>query len=88
MFGVDESGHAAQFLAVGHDMQCQRGFAGCLRTVDLNDSAARQTADTECGVQCQRTGWNDFNLGHRHAFAKAHDRALAVLAFNLPECCL
>ena len=41
VLGVDEGGDAAQVLGLGDDVQGQRGLAGGLRPVDLDDAAAR-----------------------------------------------
>ena len=44
---VDKRRVAAHFLAFGDAVERQGGLTGGFRPVDLNDSAARQTADTE-----------------------------------------
>ena len=56
MLCVDKCGSAALFLDLCGDMQCERRFTGRLGTVYLDDSALRQTADSERKVESQRAG--------------------------------
>ena len=56
MLCVDKCGSAALFLNLCGDMQCERRFTGRLGTVYLDDSALRQTADSERKVESQRAG--------------------------------
>ena len=56
VLGVDEGRGAALLLALGDDLQRQRGLARGLRTVDLDDAAARQAADAERDVEPERAG--------------------------------
>ena len=63
----------------------ERGFAGRLRAVDLDDAAARQAADAERDVETERAGGDDFDR-FVDLVAHAHDRALAELLFDLAEC--
>ncbi len=53
MLGVDERGHAAEFLGAGDDVQGQRGLAGTLRPEELADSPARDAASAQGQVQAQ-----------------------------------
>ena len=85
MLGVDERGGAADALRLGDDLQRQRGLARGLRTVDLDDAAARQAADAERDVQPERAGRHRFDVVVRAGIAQAHDRALAELLFDLAE---
>ena len=81
---VDKRRVAAHFLAFGDAVERQGGLTGGFRPVDLNDSAARQTADTEREVQRKRAGGDRIHV-HAVVLAKAHDSALAELLFNLRQ---
>ena len=83
VLGVDEGSGAADFLHLGDDRQRQRGLARGFRTIDFDDAPARQAADAKCQVQAQRAGGNHFHILGDVLFAKAHDRALAELFFDL-----
>ena len=85
VLGVDERGGAADALRFGDDLQGQRGLARGLRTVDLDDAAARQAADAERDVQPERAGRHRFDVVVVAGVAQAHDRALAELLFDLAE---
>ena len=79
MLGVDEGGGAAHALGLRDDVQRQRGLAGGLRPVDLDDPAARDAADAERDVERERAGGDDGDLVEGAALAEAHDGALAEL---------
>ena len=55
-----------------------------LRSVDLDDPAARQAADAERDVEGDRAGRDDLDR-RPDVVAEAHDRALAELAVDLGE---
>ncbi len=82
---VHEGHLAAGLLRVRHRVQGQGRLTGGLRSVDLDDAAARQAADAEGHVERGRSGRDDLDGLHR-PLAHAHDRALAELPFNLCEC--
>ena len=65
MLGVDEGGDAAVLLGLGDDVQRQRRLARAFRPEDLDDAAARQTADAQRDVEAQRAGRDQFDLGNR-----------------------
>ncbi len=83
MFGVDKGADAALFLFLGHHMQGQRRLAAGFRPVDLDDPALGQAADPQRDVQTQRSGRGRLDVHRRAVGAKAHDRALAELPFDL-----
>src|SRR5690606_12670643 len=87
VFRVHEGGSATEFLRLRHDLQRERGLAGGLRPVDLDDPAARQAADAERDVEADGAAGNGIDVPGRTAVAQAHDRALAELLFYLAECC-
>ena len=84
VLGVDECDLAAALLRLCDDMQCKRRFTGGFRTVDLDNSALGYAADTERGIERQRTGRDrvDLQIG---PVAKAHDRTLAEVFLDLPD---
>ena len=84
MLGVDECGDAARALHVGDRVEGQRGLTRRLRTVDLDDAAARKTTDAEGDVEGDGTGGDDFDRRALVA-AQPHDRALSELAVDLGE---
>ena len=85
VFGVDERGRAAGFLAFGDDLQRQRGLTRGFRAVDLDDPAARQPPTPSATSERQRAG-RDHAHGHIDAgIAKPHDRSFAKLLFDLPQ---
>src|SRR5690606_3166747 len=81
---VDERRDAAGLLHVRDRVERDGGLAGGLGAVDLDDAAARKTANAESDVQ------GDGSRGdrlHRDALlvAQAHRGALAELPVDLPE---
>src|SRR6185295_9468174 len=82
---VDERGHAAQFLRLGNHLQRQRGLARRLRPEDFDDAAARHAADAERVVDADGPGGDGVDRLDGAFLAKAHDRALAELLFDLPD---
>ena len=82
MLGVHERHLAAHLLGRGQDVQRQRGLAGGLRAVDLNDSAAGDAADAQRRIQRQRACGNRVHL-HLRLVAQAHHRALSIVLLNL-----
>ena len=84
VLGVDKRSRAAQLLRLCNAVQRNRGLTGGFRSVDLNDSAARQTADAECEIQTDRAGRDVFDI-HAGVFAQTHNRAFAELLFDLTE---
>ena len=84
VLGVDEGGDAACALRVGDRVERQRRLTRRLRAVDLDDAAARETADAERDVEGDRAGGDDLD-GCALVAAQAHDRALAELAVDLGE---
>ena len=72
-------------LALGDDLQRQRGLAGGLRPEDLDDPAAGQPADAERDVEPEGAGRGGLDVPEDAPVAQAHDGALAELPFNLSE---
>ena len=85
VFGVDIGGDAAGLLNLRDDLQAQGRLARRLRSVDLDDTAARQAADAERDVEPQRPGRNHRQVVLHLGLAHFHDRALAELLFDLGQ---
>ena len=84
MLGVDEGADAAPLLGLGDAVQRHGRLARGLRPVDLDDAAARQSADAERDVEPDTAGRDRLDLDHL-ALAEPHDRALAEIALDLLE---
>src|SRR6516164_1858573 len=85
MFRIDESASPTPALSLGNYVQCESGFAGALRTVDLDDTPARQSADPECDIKAERARRDHLCLRRGLARPEFHNRTLAKSAFNLAE---
>ena len=81
---VDERGDAALLLDVGDRVERECRLSGRLRAVDLDDAAARESADAERDVEGDRTGRDHFDRRTLVA-AQTHDRALSELPVDLGE---
>jgi hypothetical protein len=57
VLGINEGTNAALALRLGDAMQRERGLAGGIRAVDLDDAAARQPADAERDIEACRRGF-------------------------------
>jgi hypothetical protein len=84
VLGVDERRDAASLLRVGQSVQRHRCLSGRLRSVYLDDAAARQAAEAQRHVQRDRTGRDHLDRDPR-LLAEAHDRALAELPLDLEQ---
>src|SRR5262245_60431974 len=83
MLRIDISSHAALLLRLSHDLQRQRCLTGGFRSIDLDDAAARHTADPQSHIESERTGRDYGDIFHYTPFAKLHDRPFAKLSFDL-----
>ena len=84
MLYVDIRGLAAALLGAGDDVQRERRLAAGFGAVDLNDAAARHAADAEREIKRKRAGGDRLHV-HGNVIAETHDRALAVILFDLSE---
>ena len=82
MLGVDERGDSAVALRIGDCVQCHGGLTRGFRTVDLDDSATRQSTDAERYIQGDRPGGDD---GDRltNLVTEPHHRSLAEVLVDL-----
>ncbi len=62
VFHVNEGGHAAHLLGLGHDVLGQGGLAGGLGAVDLGDSSPGHTAYPKGNVQRNGPRWYGFHI--------------------------
>ena len=85
MLGVHERRDAAQLLRFGDRVQRNRRLTRRFGTVDLDHSAAGESADAERKIQRKTPRRDDFDVGIAGALAELHDRALAVRLFDLGE---
>jgi hypothetical protein len=74
---------AACLLRFRDRVQRQRRLAGRFRAEDLDDAAARQAEPAQREVERRRAGRDTFI--DLDAVGQAHDRALAVLTFDLRQ---
>ena len=79
---IDEGDVAAVLLTLRDTVQGEGGLTGGFRSEDLDDSAARQTADAQRDIQAQRTGRDMLDI-HMCVLTELHDSALAELLFDL-----
>src|SRR5829696_8566629 len=84
MLRVDECGHTASPLRIGHDMEGERRLAAGFRTIDLRDAAARDAADTDGGVEVDGARWNRVDA-HTILRAQPHDGPLAAALLDLRD---
>src|SRR5882724_152041 len=83
MFGIDISSHAALLLRLSYDLQRQRCLTGGFGSIDLDDAAARHTADAQSNIESERTGRDYGDVFHYASLAELHDRPFAKLPFDL-----
>jgi hypothetical protein len=85
VLGVDERARAAAALGLGDDVQGERRLARGLRSVHLDDAAARKAACAERDVEPQGARRDRRDLGERLPLAEPHDGALAELLLDLRD---
>ena len=86
VLGVNEGGRTTDLLRLGDGVQRQRRLARRFRPVYLDDTAPGKTADAQRDIQRQRSGRDHRHILAPGVVAHAHDRALAVLLFDLAQC--
>ena len=84
MLGVDECTDAAAALCLRDHVVDERRLSGGLRPEDLDDAAAREPADPEREVECERAGRHRADRDVR-VVVHLHDGALAELTLDVPE---
>ena len=81
VLGIDKRHDATHCLGLGQDLERKRRLTGGLGTVNLDDTAARHTADTQSGIERQSTRGDGLELGA--AVTIPHDGTLTELLLDL-----
>jgi hypothetical protein len=84
VLGVDERGHAAPLLSIGDGVQGHRGLAAGFRTIDFDNSPARNSLSAESQIETHRSGRNPLNLLEA-PLVQGHNRALAEFLLDLRQ---
>ena len=82
MLGIDDCRNTAGFLHLCHRVDSEGRLTGRLRTVDLDDTSFRITADAQSVVQTQTTRRNHGNVLYL-LITQTHDGALSEVFVNL-----
>ena len=82
---IDECRSAAALLGFCNDMERNRRFTGGLGAVYLDNSAARNSADTERVIKLQASRGYDRNAVLKRGIAELHYSALSKLLLNLSQ---
>ena len=85
VFGVDECGDSAVFLALCYGVDGNGGLTGGFGAVDFDDAAFGESAYAECDVEVDGSG-GDYVEVDFGAVAEFHDGAFSVGFLNLVEC--
>src|SRR6516164_2921378 len=85
MLGVDEGASPSPALSLGNHVQRESCLAGTLRSIDLDDTAARQSTDAECNIKTERSRRDHLCFGRGFARTEFHNRTLAKGTFDLAE---
>ena len=82
MLGIDDSRNTSLFLHLRHRVDSESGLTGRLRTVDLDDTSFRVTANAQRIVQTQTSGRNNGNVLNT-LVSQFHDGTFAIFFVNL-----
>ncbi len=85
MLCVDECRNPAHFLRLRDGVKRNGGFTRRFGTVDLHDSAARQSADPERQIERQASRGDHFDILTSRGLSQLHDRAFPVGFFDLRQ---
>ena len=83
MLCIDKSSDTASLLYFCHHMQGNRRLTTGLRSVYLDDSSLRNTAQSQCNIQAQGAGRNRLYIHIRTRITQLHHRAFSVCFLNL-----
>ena len=81
---VDERGETARLLRLGDHVESQCRFTAGLRSVHLQNSAARYAADAGGDIEREASGRDDIYI-HSGVFFQRHDGALSEFFFDLGD---
>src|SRR2546427_3177585 len=82
---VDEGADAAALLALGDELERERGLTRRLRAVDLDHPPARDPAEAERHIAAARARRQAGDVLRRRLLAELHDGALAELLLDLAD---
>src|SRR5206468_7891169 len=82
---VDEGADAAALLALGDELERERGLTRRLRSVDLDHPPARDPADAERDIEAERARRQAGDVLRQRLLAELHDGALAELLLDLAD---
>ena len=88
MLCVDKSGDSAVFLYFCDHMQGNRCLTTGFRSVDLDDTSLRDSAQSQCNIQAQGTGRDRLHIHLRGRVAELHHCSLAIFFFKLCNRCV
>ena len=71
-------------MRLGDDVQREGRLTRRLRTVNLDDPAARHAADSQRQIERDAPGWNRIDL-RSVSLAESHDRAFTELTLDLAD---
>ena len=84
VFCVDEGCNAAKLLSFCNSMQSKRCLTGRFRSINFNDTSARETAYAKCHVELNATRRNDRDIFDR-LLTEGHDGTFTVILFDLGD---
>src|SRR5438093_7193659 len=82
---VDEGADAAALLALGDELERERGLTRRLGPVDLDHTPARDPADAERDIEAERARRQAGDVLRQRLLAELHDGALAELLLDLAD---
>ena len=86
MLSINKSGNTALLLSLCNHMQRDRRLTRGFRSINLNDTPTRNTANAQRCIQRQDSGRDDLDVHMRRCFPQTHDGALAKILLNLFQC--
>ena len=85
MLSVDEARDAASLLYLGDHMKGHCSLTGGLGSVDLNDPALRDSAQSEGYIKAQGARGNCLNIHLNGRISELHHSSLPVLFLDLQQ---
>ena len=88
MLCVDKACNTASLLNLRDHVKGHRGLTAGFRSINLNDSALRNAAQSQGDIQTQRPCRRSLNVHCIGGIPQLHDGPFAELLLNLAECSL
>ena len=88
MLRVDKSGDSSVFLYFCDHMQGNRRLTTGFRSVNLDDTSLRDSAQSQCNIQAQGTGRDRLHIHLRGRVTELHHCSLAIFFFKLCNRCV